>query len=136
MAIEIDVASRNAMVAAHTALFDAGAAAGRLFIFTGAMPTNITDADPAGTLINMPLGDPAFGTPSNGTGAANAIASALATAGGTAASYRIKDSNSVVREQGTVGEAGSGADMIFDETTWNSGDTITITSWSQTQPAE
>lgn len=97
-------------------LLDAGAGAASLYIFTGAAPANCAAADSGTLLATLSCTDPAFGN-SNSTGTANAntIASATAVASGAAGHWRWKDSNGVVRMQGSAGEAADTPDMVFND---------------------
>jgi hypothetical protein len=59
--------------------------------------------------------------------------SAAAAAAGTASFYRIYATNGTTcHEQGTVGT--SGTDMIIDNTSIASGQTVNITAWTKTAP--
>ncbi len=132
--MKISDAVRNAMVNAATALIDAGSGAGTLEIRTGAAPTNTSDADSGTLLATVTFSDPAFGSSSSGTGTASSITSDTnVDASGTAAHFRIKDSNGVVRMQGSVGT--SGADINFNTVTFVAGGTAAISSLTMTQPA-
>lgn len=125
---------RNAMIDAITALIDAGAGAGALTFRTGAAPAATTDADSGTLLATCPLSDPSFGAAAAGTATANAITSDTSVdASGTPAHFRIKDSNAVVRLQGSVGT--SGADINFNSVTWVLGGTVAVSSLTLTQPA-
>lgn len=96
---------------------DAGAGAGQLRIYSGAVPA---DADAAlggavllGTLV---MSDPAFGAAVDISPGARATANAItddssADATGTASFFRIVDSNSLTVMQGAVGT--SGTELIF-----------------------
>ena len=132
--MKISDAVRNAMVDSATALIDAGSGAGKIEIRTGAAPTNTSDADSGTLLATVTFSDPSFGASSAGTATANSITSDTnVDNSGTAAHFRIKDSNNVVRCQGTVGT--SGADMNFNTTTFVAGGTAAISSLTLTQPA-
>ena len=102
-------------------LFDdycnAGAGAAVLTIRTGAAPAATTDGDSGTLLSTHAMSDPAFGAGSGGIITASAIADdASIDANGTAAHWRIKDSNGLVVAQGTVGT--SATDMIVNTTTF------------------
>jgi hypothetical protein len=124
MAIAISTAARSAAADGIVDLIDGGAGAGTLLIFTGAAPATPATAD----------SDPAFGAAASGVATASAITSDTnVDASGTAAHFRIKDSNAVVILQGTVGT--SGADINFNTVTFVAGATAAISSLTLTQPA-
>jgi len=132
--MKISNLARSAAVDAVTALIDGGAGAGTIGIRTGAAPTNTTDADSGTLLATLTFSDPAFGAASSGVATANSITSDTnIDATGTAAHFRIYDSDSTCIMQGTVGT--SGADINFDSVSFVSGGTCAITSLTLTQPA-
>ena len=92
------------------------------------------DSPATGTvLVTFTLPNPAFGAATNRTATANAIASTTATvanAGGTV-HYVAKDSGGNVERNGTAGLAGS--NMILNTLTWNIGDPVSITGWTNTE---
>src|SRR5690606_41655778 len=65
MATRISVAARNAAVNAIAALLNGGT----LEIRTGSQPESPASADSGTLLVAIPLADPAFGSPSNGSAA-------------------------------------------------------------------
>ena len=111
---------------------DAGAGAGTIGIRTGAVPTNVADAD-TGTLLGTLTGsDPFFGAGSNGVAAASAITSDTnADASGTAAHGRMKDSTPTIHSDFTIST--SGADVNFNNITIVAGGTIAMSSLTATQ---
>ena len=125
---QIAIAGRNAAINAVNALINSGT----VEIRTGA-PASV-DSAPTGTVLaTFTLGNPAFGTASAGSSSANLPSDATASASGTAAHYVVKDSSGNVERNGTAGT--SGADMILNNTAFTTGDTVSITSWSFSQPA-
>jgi hypothetical protein len=132
--VKISNLARSAAADAVVDLIDAGASAGTLLIRTGSAPTNTTDADSGTLLATLTFSDPAFGAASSGVATASAITSDTSIdADGTAAHFRIKDSNAVVIAQGTVGTSGS--DINFNSVTFVTGGTAAISSLTYTQPA-
>lgn len=130
----ISTVARNAMIDALVDLIDGGAGAGTLTIRTGTAPAATTDADTGTLLATLTFSDPAFGAGSSGTATASSITQdSSIDATGTAAHFRIKDSNAVVIAQGTVGT--SGADINFNSVSFVSGGTCSISSLTMTQPA-
>lgn len=131
----ISPAAAKAGLNAITALFNSGV----IDIRSGALEGNTGDSD-TGTLLSSgcTFGSTAFAAAVDGgttgimTSTANAIASDTnAAASGTAGHFRIKVSGTVVA-QGTCDT--SAADMIFNTTTINAGDTIAITSFTISIP--
>jgi hypothetical protein len=116
---------------------DAGAGAGTCTIRTGSAPTNCEDADSGTLLATLTFSDPAFGAAADANPGATATASAItadssADATNTAAHFRVKDSNGVVRFQGSCGT--SGADMNFNSVAITTGAEVSITSFTVTVP--
>lgn len=131
--MKISNAARSAAADAIVGLINAGASAGTLAIRTGSPPTNVADADSGTLLATLTMSDPAFGAAANGVATASAIASDTnVDASGTAAHFRIKDSNALTVLQGTVGT--SGANINFDSVTFVAGGTCAITSLTITVP--
>jgi len=128
---QIAIAGRNAAINAVNALINSGT----VEIRTGA-PASV-DSAPTGTVLaTFTLGNPAFGTASAGSSSANLPSDATASASGTAAHYVVKDSSGNVERNGTAGTSGTPVpDMILNNTTFTTGDTVSITSWSFSQPA-
>lgn len=110
-------AVKNARLDAVTAQIDAGAAAGKLEIGTASM---------AATLATVTLNDPSASSASGGVLTLSGFPKTVAATGtGTAAAARIRDSNNTDIVTGlTVGT--SGADIIVDNTSINSGQNVTI----------
>lgn len=111
---------------------DAGASAGTIQLRSGSAPANCEAADSGTLLASMTLNDPAFAAAAVGTNKADAaldvspaITDSSADASGTAAHFRIKDSNGRCVIQGTVGT--SGADINFNSNVFSAGATVTIT---------
>jgi hypothetical protein len=134
MAISISNAAASAAAAAILALIDAGVGPGTVEIRSGAKPANVETADSGTLLVEVTFDDPAFAAPVNGVAAAGTITGANAVAGGTAGHYRVKDSDGNAVFDGTVGVAGSGADMELITTTIVAGQPVEITSFTFTQP--
>jgi hypothetical protein len=107
-------------------------------ILTGAQPAT-TLTGQTGTLLStlnmnatpFPTNSTSGTSDGNATATANAISSDTnAAASGTAGYFRILNGSSVVIFQGNVGT--SGADLNFNTTTINAGDTVSITSFKVT----
>ena len=126
MAVNYNIATKNARLTAVRDQIDAGAGAGVLQIGTAGMATvlaEITLADPCATISAGVLTFSGF--PRSDTSA---------NASGTAAAARIRDSNGVDVITGlTVGT--SGADINLDTTTIATGQQVQITSATITHAA-
>lgn len=105
----------------------------KLYIRTGAQPANCAAAD-SGTLIaTLSLPSDWMAAASSGSKAKNGTWSGTASAPGTAAHFRIKDSGGTTcHMQGSVGQ-GSG-DLSLDNTSIANGQTITISTFTLSAP--
>jgi hypothetical protein len=97
-----------------------------LKIFSGSEPVNVAASDPSGTLctINLPA------TSLTASGGATTIAgtwSASASAGGTAASFRMYDGAGNCQIQGNVT-----SDLVLNNTNIASGQTVTVNTYTVT----
>lgn len=135
MAIRLSTATRNAKANAAVDLIDAGAAAGTIKIYSGAQPASADTAASGTLLATFTLSDPAFGNAVDGTATASAIADVLAAADGTAGWFRTADSNGATVHDGSVTATGGGGDMELNTTTLVTGVSVSITSYTYTQPA-
>lgn len=125
MALTLMTATRNAACDAIVDLIDGGAGAGTLKFYTSAFGT---------LLATLTFTDPAFGAAATGTATAATItADTSADATGTAAVWRIEDSNGADVLEGTAGT--SGADINFNTVSWTAGDNISVSSLTITVPA-
>lgn len=135
----VSMLSARAALDALLAKLNVAATAGRIKIFSGAMPATCEVADSGVLLSTLLLSVTAFpaSVDSVTTGLATATANAIASdtnaaANGTAGYFRAYDSAGVCIVQGTVGTAA--ADMILNTTSIASGSTVAITSWVVTLP--
>lgn len=73
-----------------------------------------------------------FASANDGVATANTgnIDPVNASADGTVDNYRVRNSSNEVLWEGTIGEAGSGADMIIQNTNVNEGQQLSITTWT------
>jgi hypothetical protein len=101
-------------------------ASGTLKIFSGAEPANCAAADPAGLLATIAL-PASFLTSAAGVTTLAGSWSASASAGGTAASFRMYDGSSVCHVQGNVT-----TDLVLNNTNITLGQTVTVTSFTVT----
>lgn len=101
-------------------------ATGSLKIFSGAEPANCAAADPTGLLVTITL-PASFLTSSGGVTTIAGTWSASASATGTAASFRIYDNTPACHIQGNVT-----TDLVLNNTSIASGQTVTVTQFSVT----
>lgn len=125
MAITIPTASRNAACDAVVDLSDAGTGAAHLKIYTTGLATLLAD---------LTMSDPAFGAAATGVATASAISDdTSADNTGTAAEFKIEDSDANEILRGSVGT--SGQDINLNTVSITAGDTVSITSLTVTMPA-
>lgn len=104
----------------------------KLRILTGTPPSTCADAQTGTLLVEITLPSDWLTAASNGQVSKNGTWSGAASNSGTAGYFRIVDSaGTTCHMQGTVGT--SGADMTIDNTSINSGQTVTVTSFSITR---
>lgn len=131
--MQISLLAGNAAVNAVTALINAGTPPGLFKVFTGSAPATPETADSGTLLYSTTFSNTSFGAAANGTAAANAIAATTASNTGTAGYWRAYNAAGTCIMQGSVGTAG--ADINFNTLAFVSGQTVTITSLSYTQPS-
>ena len=132
MALQFSTTLRDDML---TEFGVAVGASGTLLIYTGGVPANCA-ASATGTLLaTETLSATPFGTASAGAVILNGL-TITANAGntGTAGYFRMLDGSSNCHMQGTCGLSGSGADLIFDNTSLVSGQAVNITGFTLTAP--
>lgn len=128
-------AAARTILTAKLSMFDGGS----LKFYTGAPPAT-TEAAATGTLVGtLTFAATAFTL----NGAANGVdvvatAAAItrdnaADADGLVTYYRVLTSGGTTFEQGTVGEAASGADLILVDTDIAAGEPIEISAWTITK---
>lgn len=129
MAIQLSDAVRNARADVVESTIGT---APILRIRTGSPPSNCAAARSGTILVSITLPSDWLGNASSGTKSKSGTWSATASASGTAGHFEIMDSTGTTCHwQGTVGT--SGADMILDNTSINSGQTVTITTFTWTE---
>lgn len=103
-------------------------------IRTGAAPADCAAADSGTVLASLTLPSDWMAAASSGSKAKSGTwQDASADATGTAAHFRIYDSGGTTCHiQGTVTASGGGGDLTLDNTSINSGQTVTITSFTLT----
>lgn len=126
----IGTAGRNAALDAFTALLNGGT----VEIYDGTQPagpgTAITTQN---KLVTLTLNATAFGASAAGVATANAITSGTAIATGTATWARWKSSGGTAHMDCSVGS--SGCDLNLSTATINSGNTVSVSSFTLTHPA-
>jgi hypothetical protein len=130
MTVTTDVSVKNARL---DAIATAWGATPKLRLYSGTPPANASAALSGNTLLVEVTPAPAA--------ASGAVKDMLggtktntAAASGTAAFYRAYNSGGTTcMEQGTVGT--SGTDLVIDNTTINSGQTVNFNTWTKTEPA-
>lgn len=111
---------------------DAGTSA-LLRIYTGAAPATCATAASGTKLAELTCNATQFGTASGGVLTVSSITSNTAVATGTAGYFRVYDSaGTTCKIQGTV--ATSGADLNITNTSINTGDNVSVSSWTITSP--
>lgn len=131
MTIQFSVARRTARAAAsETAI----GTTPKVQIRTGAQPANCAAADSGTLLAEFTLASDWSSQASGVLTFSGVPLSATASATGTAAHYRIKDSaGTTCHEQGSITATGGGGDLTVDNVSIASGQTVQITGWTQTE---
>ena len=128
MSLQLSISARNARL--DTIESTVGTTP-KLQIRTGAQPADCATADSGTLLCEMTLPSDWLAAASSGSKAKSGTWSGTASAGGTAAHFRIKDSaGTTCHAQGSVGQ-GSG-DLQLDNTSIANGQTVTVNSFSLT----
>jgi hypothetical protein len=119
---------RDAIVGAYETTIGASPV---LEIRTGAQPASCTAADTGTLLVSITLPADWLTAPSGGAVSKNGVWSATATAAGTAAHYRLKQSG-LCWEQGNITATGGGGDITITSVAIAVNDTATVTSFTKT----
>lgn len=123
MTFQYDAGLRNAQVSQIQTIIGSS---GTLKIFSGAEPANCAAADPSGLLATITL--PAtFLTSSGGVTTIAGSWTVAASGTGTAATFRMYDGSVVCRVQGNTT-----TDLVLNNTSIASGQTVTVTSFTVT----
>lgn len=128
MAIKIGTSARNAACNGTTGLLNTGT----VEIRTGVRPADPQTTATGTVLVTLTLPAAAFATAATGVATANAITGVAAAGSGTASWFRAYSSTAVAIIDGDV--AVSASDMNIQNVSINAGQTVTITSWTHTQP--
>jgi hypothetical protein len=131
MAVQFSVGVRNARLDAIEATIGTSAV---LKIRTGAAPATVATADSGTVLATLALPSDWMAAASSGSKAKSGTwEDTSADATGTAAHFRIYASDGTTAHmQGTVTATGGGGDMTVDNTSFASGQSFTVTSFSLT----
>ncbi len=131
MALQLSVAVRNARLDAIETAIGTSAV---LKIRSGAAPANCATADSGTVLATLSLPSDWMAAASSGSKAkAGTWEDASADAAGTAAHFRLYASDGTTCHlQGTVTATGGGGDLTVDNTSFASGQSFTITSFTLT----
>lgn len=104
-----------------------------LRLFTGPAPANCATADSGTELVEMNLPSDWMAPASGGSKALSGVWSAAAGADGTPGHYRFYDAgDTTCHMQGTVSGSGGGGELIIDDTTIVTAQTVTVAAFSIT----
>lgn len=131
MALQFSTTVRNARLDAIETAIGTSAV---LKIRTGAAPANVATADSGTVLATLSLPSDWMAAASSGSKALNGTwQDSSADATGTAAHFRIYASDGTTAHiQGTVTATGGGGDMTVDNTSFASGQSFTVTTFTIT----
>tara|TARA_R110000823_G_scaffold2164_10_gene8950 strand:+ start:99 stop:464 length:366 start_codon:yes stop_codon:yes gene_type:complete len=121
MAVILETVARNAACDAVVDLLDGGTIE---FQTSGSVE-----------VATLTLGTPAFGAASVGTATANAIGSDTSATGGTITKAVFRTSAPATLFTVSVTATGGGGDIELSSVAIGSGDTVSISSYTHTQPA-
>lgn len=127
MALQFSTTDRTAFAAQLVT----AAAGGTIKFFTGSEPANCAASDPSGPVASGTLPSPALSAAS-GVATKAGTWTLTGSASGTAASFRIYDTSSACRMQGSVTITGSGGDMTVDNPAVASSQVITVGTFAIT----
>jgi hypothetical protein len=132
MAIQMSVAVRNAKL---DAVESAVGAAAVLRLRSGSVPATCATADAGTALASLTLPSDWMSAASSGSKSLlGTWQDASADATGTAAHFRLYASDGTTcHMQGTVTATGGGGDMTIDNTSINSGQSVTVTGFTLTE---
>lgn len=136
MAVNLSVATRNAMADIVVARLDLDAGPASIQLRTGASPG--ADNAATGTLLaTLAFNDPSFAAAALGVATMDntPVLSAVGVAAGTAGYFRMTDNSGDVVMDGTITATGGGGDLELNTTTISVGLAVEITAGTITQPA-
>lgn len=127
MALDINNALANIMLDLYDTHFPAGAV---LEIRTGAAPG--AEAAATGTLlVSVTLPATPWSAASAGSKSKNGTWSATAAATGTAGHFRLRNAADTRRDEGSITITAGGGDLILDNTSIATGQTVTINTFTR-----
>lgn len=130
MSVQLSIAVRNARLDVIESTIGTSP---KLQLRTGAAPANCAAASTGTLLAEIVCPSDFMANASAGSKALSGSWSIAAIANGTAAHYRMMDSaGTTCHEQGTVTISGGGGDITLDNNVIAVGQTVTITSKTQT----
>jgi len=138
MGLILSSAARNAAADAIGNLLDAGSGAAKIRVYTASRPAGPDTAITSQTLLaEFTLNDPAFVAASGGVKALDntPVPAATGLAAGTAAWFRMLDSNSAAVVDGLVSGTGGAGDLQLTTTAVTVGQSLEVTSGTLTMPA-
>lgn len=121
MAITLSATARSAAADAIVDLLDGG----NILFRTAA----------SAAVAEVTFGTPAFGAASTGVATANAITPDTNTVAGTIANFQVRTAADAVIFEGSVTATGDGGDMTLTSLTFANGETLSLSSFTYTQPA-
>ena len=135
MTIRTSTAAANAGLDAKYDRADAGTGPAVIKVYAGTQPANADTAASGTLLVTFTCADPAWSPAASRSKALDADPdlSATAAAAGTAAWARMEDSNGLAIFDGSVGT--TGADFTINTASITSGQTVTLTAGTITDPA-
>ncbi len=128
MALSLSTSARNGGAKGVTDVVDAGTAAGRLRIYTGAKPSSPNDAATGTLLADVVLADPAFVAGAAGVRTLTDPGAVTGAAAGNAGWFRILDSDLNAVVDGTVTATGGGGDLQLSNVSIAVGQTVDISA--------
>lgn len=131
MAEKLNTAMRNRQADSLGDDFNSGT----LKIYTGSQPASADDAASGTLLVTINLPADAFAAAASGAAAKSGTWSGVAGATGTAGWFRLANSAGTRHVDGAVTATGGGGEIELDSTSITSSQTVTINSFSITQPA-
>jgi hypothetical protein len=130
MTVKLSTALRNAMIASYESYLGTAPV---LQVFTGTEPLSTTLPDTGTKLLDIALPADWLTAPVNGGVALQGTWTGTALASGTCGYYRLKSSDGVVQEQGTVYQSGGAGDLELDNVALTINQTVQVLTWTRTQ---
>jgi hypothetical protein len=132
MTVRLNTALRNQLADSMGDTFNSGL----LEIRTGAQPASAGDTATGTLLASIPLPADAFSAASTGVASKSGTWSVAASATGTAGWARFRNTGDTLHMDGAVTATGGGGDLTIDNVSIVATGTVTVTSFTITQPAQ